>query len=329
MSARVPDHAVAGVGRPGPRRCAREVLTRQPPEAATTGRPPLLFVPGFGHGAWAFAEHWLEHAAERGFPAYAMSLRGHGDSGAGAEATLRAYAHDVVQVAAGLPRQAVLVGHGAGALVVAHALARYPARAGVLVAPVFGGWATLGAALRAQPARHAAGAVRRAGCGCSRGQLFSRELPDAEARRYAGRLGRAGRPGAVAAAARPARRSRRSATRRCWWWAARTTGWCRGRRWTGWPAATAARRCCSPGMGHDLMLDARWRGADRRDPRLAGEGAGGALSAAWRRRLGRRPGAAALPAGWPAGAPGRRRRSRCGAGQATDQGAALVEGACR
>ena len=104
----------------------------------------MLFVPGFGHGAWAFAEHWLEHAAERGFPAHAMSLRGHGDSEPAPKATLRAYAHDVVQVAAGLPRQAVLVGHGAGALVVAHALARYPARAGVLVAPVFGGWATLG-----------------------------------------------------------------------------------------------------------------------------------------------------------------------------------------
>ncbi len=67
----------------------------------------------------------------RGFPAYAMSLRGHGaQRRRRPRPTLRAYAHDVVQVAAGLPRQAVLVGHGAGALVVAHALARYPARAG-------------------------------------------------------------------------------------------------------------------------------------------------------------------------------------------------------
>ena len=57
-----------------------------------------------------FAEHWLEHTAERGFPAYAMSLRGHGGSGDAPKATLRAYVHDVTQVAAGLPRQAVLVG---------------------------------------------------------------------------------------------------------------------------------------------------------------------------------------------------------------------------
>src|SRR5215468_651498 len=109
----------------------REVLTAAPTEP--TDAPPVLFVPGFGHGAWAFAEHWLEHAAERGFPAYAMSLRGHGRSGSAARADLRAYTHDVTQVAASLPRQAVLVGHGAGALVVGRALARYPARAGVLV----------------------------------------------------------------------------------------------------------------------------------------------------------------------------------------------------
>src|SRR5215216_338790 len=108
------------------------------------GKPPVLFGPGYGHGAWAFARHWLEHTADRGFPAYAMSLRGHGGSGADPQARLRDYVHDVTQVAAGLPRQAVLVGHGAGALVVAMALARYPARAGVLVAPVFGG---VGAAL--------------------------------------------------------------------------------------------------------------------------------------------------------------------------------------
>ncbi|WP_375373543.1 alpha/beta hydrolase [Micromonospora sp. ATA51] len=102
----------------------REVLSAVP--QLEEGRPPLLFVPGFGHGAWAFAEHWLEHAASRGFPAYALSLRGHGGSEPAPGATLRSYAHDVTQVAAGLPRRAVLVGHGAGARVVTHALAGPP-----------------------------------------------------------------------------------------------------------------------------------------------------------------------------------------------------------
>ena len=105
---------------------------------------------------------------QRGFPAYAMSLRGHGASGTAGKPDLRAYVHDVVQVAAGLPRQAVLVGHGAGALVVAHALARYPARAGVLIAPVFGGWRTLGARAAAQPVRHRPGGLRRPDPGAPR-----------------------------------------------------------------------------------------------------------------------------------------------------------------
>ena len=112
----------------------REVLTATP--EADEGHPPLLFVPGFGHGAWAYAEHWLEHTASRGFAAHAVSLRGHGRSDADRKASLRAYSHDVAQVAASLPRRAVLVGHGAGALVVAHTLARYAARAGVLISPI-------------------------------------------------------------------------------------------------------------------------------------------------------------------------------------------------
>src|SRR5262249_37438026 len=88
----------------------REVIHSRP--HSEEERPPVLFVPGFGHGAWAFEEHWLERTASRGFPAYAMSLRGHANSGADPRASIRAYTHDVIQVAASLPRQCVLVGHG-------------------------------------------------------------------------------------------------------------------------------------------------------------------------------------------------------------------------
>lgn len=233
----------------------REVLAATP--ELEEGRPPLLFVPGFGHGAWAFAEHWLGHAAGRGFPAYALSLRGHGGSDPAPEATLRAYAHDVAQVAAGLPRQAVLVGHGAGALVVAHALARYPARAAVLVAPVLGGWATFGAALRRNPAGTLP-AVFGGRLRLNRRQLFSRELPDADARGYVSRLGRAGRRAQwqllthadpEPAVGRPPVLVLGSPDDRIVPPAVLTR---------------AARRYGSapllfPGMGHDLMLDARWR----------------------------------------------------------------------
>ena len=233
----------------------REVLSATP--EIDEGRPPLLFVPGYGHGAWLFAEHWLEHAAGRGFPAHALSLRGHGRSGDAPGAGLRAYAHDVVQAAATLPRQAVLIGHGAGALVVAHALARYPATAAVLVAPVLGGWGTLGEALRRNPAGTIpalAGAPLR----LSHRQLFGRELPDDRAREYASRVRHAsrraqyqlithpdpeppaGNPPVLVIGSQDDRIVSPAALHRA------------AQRFGGAPLLF-------PGMGHDLMLDTRWR----------------------------------------------------------------------
>jgi pimeloyl-ACP methyl ester carboxylesterase len=233
----------------------REVLVARADEDAAA--PPVLFVPGYGHGAWAFAEHWLEHTAARGFPAYAMSLRGHGRSGPAPRARLADFVHDVTQVAAGLPKQAVLVGHGAGALVVAQALARYPARAGVLVAPVFGGLGAAFGLLRRNPSGTLpglfGGPVR-----LRRGQLFSRELPSAQAQAYVGRLGRiprgaqrqlvrrqkpetpVGDPPVLVVGSPDDRMVARSALEAA------------ARRYGGAPLLF-------PGMGHDMMLDTRWQ----------------------------------------------------------------------
>jgi pimeloyl-ACP methyl ester carboxylesterase len=232
----------------------REVRAATP--EVDDNKPPVLFVPGFGHGAWVFAEHWLEHAAERGFPAYAMSLRGHGTSGSAPKTTLRAYVHDVVQVAASLPRQAVLIGHGAGARVVTGALARYPARAGVLVSPVLGGWGMAAAVAARNPAATLPalfGGPLRPG----RGALFGRELPAGTARGYAARLGRAaplaqwqllpagapepgvGNPPVLVLGSPDDRLVPRSAL-------------ARAARWYG------GAPLMFPGMGHDLMLDSRW-----------------------------------------------------------------------
>jgi pimeloyl-ACP methyl ester carboxylesterase len=235
----------------------REVLTARPLDAEVATMPPVLLVPGLGHGAWEYAEHWLDHIAQRGFPGYAMSLRGHGASGTAPGADLRAYAHDVTQVAAGLPRQAVLVGHGAGALVVAMAMARYPARAGVLVAPLFGGVAAAAGLARGNPTGAVAGLFGgqvRLGAR----QLFSGELPDAAAQEYAARLGpvpaRArwqlvagvvpelpvGDPPALVPGSPDDRAVSRAALERV------------AQRYGGAPLLF-------PGMGHDLPLDARWR----------------------------------------------------------------------
>lgn len=110
------------------------MIRRAPVDAGN--RPPLLFVHGLGHGAWCW-EHWLDAAADAGYPAAAVSLRGHAGSGGSLRrATLGSYVDDVVRVAATFPRQVVLIGHSMGGLVVQRALARYAARAAVLVAPV-------------------------------------------------------------------------------------------------------------------------------------------------------------------------------------------------
>jgi pimeloyl-ACP methyl ester carboxylesterase len=219
-------------------------------------RPPVLFVPGFGHGAWAYEEHWLERTAARGFSAYAMSIRGHGESEIDPSATIRSYTHDVVQVAASLPRQAVLIGHGAGALVVAHALARYPARAAVLLTPIFGGWRTLGGALARNPVGTLRGAFGRP-IRVRRGQLFGPNLHSSAARVYLKRMrgvtskaqrellkGRApedpvGDPPVLVVGTPDDKIVSQNALRRV------------AARYGGAPLLF-------PGMGHDLMLDAGW-----------------------------------------------------------------------
>jgi pimeloyl-ACP methyl ester carboxylesterase len=198
-----------------------------------TNAPPVLFVPGYGHGAWAYAEHWLEHTAERGFPAYAVSLRGFGNSAAAESPRLRDFVHDVTQVAAGLPKQAVLIGHGAGALVVAQALARYPAKAGVLISPIFG--------------RH----LRRRG-------LFSTELPAEVAKGYQARLDK------VPFGARWELLRRREPEAPVGDPPVLVVGSPDDKMVPDKALEAVARRYSGapllfPGMGHDLMLDARWQ----------------------------------------------------------------------
>ena len=136
-------------------------------------------------------------------------------------ADLRAYAHDVTQVAACLPRQAVLVGHGAGALVVAMAISRYPARAGVLVAPVFGGLSTVAALIRANPARMVSGLVNET-LSLHPRQLFSGEVPSASAREFTERLDRVPRS-LQTQLARSGNRSGRWVTLQCSSWGVPTT----------------------------------------------------------------------------------------------------------
>lgn len=125
-----------------PQRVAVQTISALPagwdeaPRAAR--RPPLLFVPGIGGAAWNFAEHWLGSAVRRGYPAHAVSLRGHGGTPGRQRlprVLLRDYVADVLQAATALPQPPVLVGHGMGAAIVAQVIQQYPAAGAVLVAP--------------------------------------------------------------------------------------------------------------------------------------------------------------------------------------------------
>jgi pimeloyl-ACP methyl ester carboxylesterase len=114
-----------------------EVRSRLP--QATSNKPPLLFVHGGYCDAWCWEPFFLPWFATKGFPSYALSLRGHGASG-GQEslfvAGLDDYVADVEHVAATLPSPPVLIGHSMGAAVVERILTTRPIRAAALFAPV-------------------------------------------------------------------------------------------------------------------------------------------------------------------------------------------------
>ena len=233
-----------------------ELLERKP--AADEGRPPLLLVHGLGHGAWCW-EHWQAAAAEAGYPAYAVSLRGHGTSpGRLRTALLRLYVDEVVATASALPGPVVLVGHSMGGLVVQQALARYAACAAVLVAPVPAHPAV--ASLAAIARRHPLDALRIVAGGSLplRPDYLFHELDEPQAQAHADRCG--GESAVVQYQLlmhRPARPPLGSPPVLVLASPDDRLVPVRGVR------ATAARYGAEvvefPGMGHDLMLDARWR----------------------------------------------------------------------
>jgi pimeloyl-ACP methyl ester carboxylesterase len=105
----------------------------------TTHQSPILFVHGAWHAAWCW-ENFLPYFADRGYAAYAVSLRGHGAS-AGREgirwySAAQDYVADIAQVIETLPQPPILVGHSMGGYVVQKYLETQSATAGVLLASV-------------------------------------------------------------------------------------------------------------------------------------------------------------------------------------------------
>jgi pimeloyl-ACP methyl ester carboxylesterase len=125
---------------PEPAAVARGLVAVAPEDVLDVGATvdpdlaPVLCVTGDPAGASAFQASWLGRIAAAGHYAAAVSVRGQGNT-PDAEGGLEAFVNDVVQAATAVPRQTVLVGHGLGAAWAAHAAARYPAAALVLLAP--------------------------------------------------------------------------------------------------------------------------------------------------------------------------------------------------
>lgn len=118
-----------------------EILSRQPSHGAT-GRP-LLFVHGVFGAAWIWDEYFLPYFADRGHPAYAVSLRGHGASEGRdrvALASLDDYTDDVAsavgEIMGSTGTPPVLIGHSMGGGIVQNYLRRAEAPAAVLMASV-------------------------------------------------------------------------------------------------------------------------------------------------------------------------------------------------
>jgi len=97
---------------------------------------PILFVHGYFADATVFTD-WLEFFAARGWPAYAVNLRGRGGSRPDIDlgrASISDFVDDAASVARALGGP-VVVGHSMGGLIAQQLAARHDVRAAVLLAP--------------------------------------------------------------------------------------------------------------------------------------------------------------------------------------------------
>jgi non-heme chloroperoxidase len=120
-----------------PRFESYEVLVQLP--VGKPKAPPLLFIHGAYTAAWCWEEHFLPFFAAAGYPAYALSLSGHGASPGRKHLdsfSIADYVKDVATVIATLPASPVLIGHSMGGFVVQKYLEDNEAPGAVLMCAV-------------------------------------------------------------------------------------------------------------------------------------------------------------------------------------------------
>lgn len=117
------------------------VLTANPLPSAPK-RPPVLCIPGYFAGAWIF-DHFLPYFAERGYPGYAVNLRGRGGSPLRSgtllgQVSMTDFIDDAREVASWITAGAgrpIVFGHSMGGLIAQKLAEEGMARALVLLSP--------------------------------------------------------------------------------------------------------------------------------------------------------------------------------------------------
>jgi pimeloyl-ACP methyl ester carboxylesterase len=111
-----------------------EMISKYPSDG--TYPTPLLFIHGALHGAWCWDVHFLDYFAQHGFAAYAVNLRGHGNS-EGREklrwTRIADYVEDVANTVRQLPSPPMLIGHSMGGFIIQKYLEDHTSPAAVLL----------------------------------------------------------------------------------------------------------------------------------------------------------------------------------------------------
>jgi len=109
-----------------------EIISRVP---EVKNGQPILFVHGAWHAAWCWDEFFMPFFSERGYPCYALSLRGHGKSeGEIKGAKITDYLADLEKAVAEIGQPLTLVGHSLGGYLVQRYLEKHKAQGAVLLA---------------------------------------------------------------------------------------------------------------------------------------------------------------------------------------------------
>ncbi len=173
-----------------------ELIVRRPATPSKT--TPLLFIHGAWHGAWCWDEHFLSYFAQKGYTAYAPSLRGHGKSpGKIRWSSAKEYLADVAATAAKLPQPPVIIGHSMGGYLTQKYLETVTLPAAILLASV-PPQGVIGTTLRI--VRHFPGQFAKVNLKLSlyplvetaaltRRHFFSATMPQSQVQRYFEQLG--------------------------------------------------------------------------------------------------------------------------------------------